>query len=64
MNYVYNNQLYALLILSLLNADMFQALTTHHPKVRWMYVANNNSKMTVSEPGWNGISLYLLMMGC
>jgi hypothetical protein len=43
---------------------MFQASTTPHLKVRWMYVANDTSKMIISKPGWNGISLYLLMMGC
>jgi hypothetical protein len=33
---------------------MFGESTAHHQDVRCRYVANDNSKMTVSEPGWNG----------
>jgi hypothetical protein len=33
---------------------MFRASTAYLQEVRCMYVANGTSKMTVSEPGWNG----------
>jgi hypothetical protein len=38
---------------------MFRASIAYHQEVRCMYVANGTSKMTVSEPGWNGIQLRL-----
>jgi hypothetical protein len=50
MNYVYDNQLDALFILSLLRyLYMFWASTAHHQEVRCMYVANSTSKMIVSK---------------
>jgi hypothetical protein len=33
---------------------MFQTSTAHRQEVRYVYVANGNSKMTVGGPGWNG----------
>jgi hypothetical protein len=54
MNYLYNNQIDALFIYSefieLRHLYMFRALTAHHQEVRCVYVANDTSKMTVSEP--------------
>jgi hypothetical protein len=35
---------------------MFRASTEHNQELRCMYMANGTSKMTVSEPGWNGHS--------
>jgi hypothetical protein len=43
---------------------MFRASTAHHQEVRFMYVANGTSKMTVSSLTVILEVPYLLIMGC
>jgi hypothetical protein len=41
---------------------MFRASTSHNQEVRYMYVANGTSKMTVSEPGLLTVIFFDIMV--